>query len=283
MAQAKREGRDRVCEFSIQQMRDLEERLLLGSHLRDAIRHGELELYYQPQHRAVDNALTGFEALLRWNSRDLGPVPPGRFIPIAEALGLMPEMGEWILDAACRQIRVWLDQGHHDFTLAVNVSAQQLQRAGLVGQVTEALRRHAVPPPMLDIEITESSLMENVERVQRTLAELKALGTLVSLDDFGTGYSSLAYLKQFPIDKLKIDQSFVRGLPTDADDASIARTIIVLAHQLRMSVAAEGVETQAQADFLAEVGCDELQGNHLGAALPVRQAEEFFALSQVTR
>jgi EAL domain-containing protein (putative c-di-GMP-specific phosphodiesterase class I) len=178
---------------------------------------------------------------------------------------------------------VWLDQGHRDFTLAVNVSAQRLQRAGLVGQVSEALRRHAVPPPMLDIEITESSLMENVERVQRTLADLKALGTLVSLDDFGTGYSSPAYLKQFPIDKLKIDQSFVRGLPADVDDASIARTIIVLAHQLRMSVAAEGMETQAQAGFLAEVGCDELQGNHLGAALPVRQAEEFFALSQVTR
>ncbi|WP_158752718.1 EAL domain-containing protein [Dyella sp. S184] len=282
MAQAKREGRDRVCEFSIQQMRDLEERLLLGSQLRDAIRHGELELYYQPQHRAVDNVLTGFEALLRWNSRELGPVPPGQFIPIAEALGLMPEMGEWVLDAACRQVRVWLDQGYRDFTMSVNVSAQQLQRAGLPGLVGEALHRHDVPPSMLDIEITESSLMENVGRVQRTLAELKALGTLVSLDDFGTGYSSLAYLKQFPIDKLKIDQSFVRGLPADADDASIARTIIALAHQLRMSVAAEGVETQAQADFLTEVGCDELQGNHLGAALPVREAEKYFSLSQGT-
>jgi EAL domain-containing protein (putative c-di-GMP-specific phosphodiesterase class I) len=144
------------------------------------------------------------------------------------------------------------------------------------------LQRHAVPPSMLDIEMTESSLMENVEWIRRTLTGLKALGTQLSLDDFGTGYSSLAYLKQFPIDKLKIDQSFVRGLPTDADDAAIAQAIITLGHQLHMTVAAEGVETQAQTDFLAAMGCDELQGNHLGPALPVREAEKYFSLSQGT-
>ncbi|GAB2533566.1 bifunctional diguanylate cyclase/phosphodiesterase [Rhodanobacter koreensis] len=276
MSQAKRDGRDRVSEFSIGQMRALEERLVLGSHLRDAIRDGELELYYQPQHRAGDRVLTGFEALLRWNSRQLGLVSPGRFIPVAEALGLMPEIGEWVLDAACKQVRTWLDRGHRDFNLAVNISAQQLQRPGLVDKVAAALQRYAVPPSMLHIEMTESSLMENVTAIRRTLTELKVLGTLLSLDDFGTGYSSLAYLKQFPIDKLKIDQSFVRGLPTDADDAAIARTIITLGHQLHMTVAAEGVETQAQATFLAEMGCDELQGNDLGAALPVQQAEGFF-------
>ena len=176
----------------------------------------------------------------------LGQVSPGRFIPIAEALGLMPEIGEWVLDAACRQLRVWLDRGHRDFTVAVNVSAQQLQRHGLVTQVGAALQRYNVPPAMLDIEITESSFMENVWRVQRTLAELKALGIKLSLDDFGTGYSSLAYLKQFPIDKLKIDQAFVRGLPTDTADAAIVRTIIAMAHELYMRVAAEGVESQAQ-------------------------------------
>ena len=279
MTRAKRDGRDRVSEFSIEQMRALEERLVLGSHLRDAISHGELELYYQPQHRASDRALAGFEALLRWNSRELGLVSPGRFIPVAEALGLMPEIGEWVLDAACRQVRAWLDRGHRDFILAVNISAQQLQRPGLVDKVAAALQRHAVPPSMLDIEMTESSLMENVAMIRRTLAELKALGTLLSLDDFGTGYSSLAYLKQFPIDKLKIDQSFVRGLPADADDAAIAQTIITLGHQLHMTVAAEGVETQAQVDFLAGMGCDELQGNHLGAARPVPQAEGFFGRS----
>jgi diguanylate cyclase (GGDEF)-like protein/PAS domain S-box-containing protein len=280
MTQAKREGRDRVCEFSIGQMHDLEDRLLLGRHLRDAIQQDELELYFQPQHGAADRALTGFEALLRWNSRELGLVSPGRFIPIAEALGMMPEIGEWVLDRAARQMRTWLDRGHRDFTVAVNVSAQQLQHPGLVEQVSEALHRYAVPPSMLDIEMTESALMENVARIRRTLTGLKVLGARLSLDDFGTGYSSLAYLKQFPIDKLKIDQSFVRGLPSDVDDSAIAQTIVELAHQLHMDVAAEGVETPAQAAFLAQMGCDELQGNHLGAALPAHQAEAFFGVPQ---
>ncbi|KZC20542.1 MULTISPECIES: sensor domain-containing protein [Rhodanobacter] len=276
MNQAKREGRDRVSMFSVEQMRDLEDRLVMGNQLRNAIRHDELELHYQPQYRAADRRLTGFEALLRWNSRQLGRVPPARFIPIAEALGLMPEIGEWVLDAACRQLRAWLDRGHGDFTVAVNMSAQQVQRPGLAARVGAALQRHGVPAAMLDIEITESSFMENVWRVQRTLAELKALGIRLSLDDFGTGYSSLAYLKQFPIDKLKIDQAFVRALPAGTADASIVRTIIAVAHELRMHVAAEGVETAAQADFLAAAGCGELQGNHLGPALPVLQAGERF-------
>ncbi|WP_108470788.1 sensor domain-containing protein [Rhodanobacter thiooxydans] len=276
MNQAKREGRDRVSAFSVEQMRHLEDRLVMGNQLRDAIRHGELELHYQPQYRAADLRLTGFEALLRWNSRQLGQVPPACFIPIAEALGLMPEIGQWVLDAACRQLRAWLDRGHRDFTVAVNMSAQQVQRPGLAAQVGAALQRHGVPAAMLDIEITESSFMENVWRVQRTLAELKALGIRLSLDDFGTGYSSLAYLKQFPIDKLKIDQAFVRELPADSADAAIARTIIAVAHELHMQVAAEGVETAAQADFLAAAGCDELQGNHLGPAVNVEQAGKCF-------
>ncbi|TAM14332.1 MAG: EAL domain-containing protein [Rhodanobacter sp.] len=276
MNQAKREGRDRVSEFTIEQMRALDERLILGRYLRDAVRRGELELYYQPQHRASDHALTGFEALLRWNSPELGLVMPSRLVPVAEALGLMREIGEWALEAACRQIRAWMDHGHRDFHVAVNISAQQLQSPGLVDTVRAALQRHAVPNSMLDIEMTENALMENVGQTRRTLAELKALGTRLALDDFGTGYSSLAYLKQFPIDKVKIDQSFVRGLPTDADDAVIAKTIIALGHQLHMTVAAEGVETPAQAAFLAQLGCNELQGNHLGAALPVSQAEICF-------
>ena len=277
MRLVKREGRDSVREFSAAQMQDLEDHLTLGGHLRDAIRYGEFELHYQPQYSAGAHMLTGFETLLRWNSDKLGSVSPGRFIPIAEALGLMPEIGEWVLNAACRQARDWLDRGHRDFTIAVNVSAQQLQRPGLVEQVRDAILRHAIPPELLDIELTESSLMENVARVQRTLAELKALGIMLSLDDFGTGYSSLAYLKHFPIDKLKIDQSFVRGLPHDADDAAIAQTIIAMAHQLRMVVAAEGVETEAQSEFLTGMGCDELQGYHLGRPVIAHEAEGFFA------
>lgn len=280
MNRAKQEGRDRTCESSQVEMQRLEDRLLLGNHLRDAVRLGELTLHYQPQHDAVTRRLTGFEALLRWNSRQLGEVSPDHFIPIAEALGLMPEIGEWVLDVACRQIRDWLDRGHRDFTVAVNVSAQQLQRPGLVAQVADGLRRYAVPPAMLDVEITESSFMENVWRVQRTLAELKALGIRLSLDDFGTGYSSLAYLKQFPIDKLKIDQSFIRGLPEDAADAAIVRTVITVAHELRMSVAAEGVATGAQADFLVAAGCDELQGYHLDPGLCAGEAEARLAAAR---
>ena len=271
MGRAKRQGRDQVCEFSTEHMPDIEDRLLLGGQLRGAIDRGELQLHYQPLQRASDGALSGFEALLRWHSQTLGEVAPVRFIPIAEALGLMPEIGAWVINEACGQARAWLDQGHVGFEIAVNISAQELQRPGLVAHVSDALSRHALPAGVLSIELTESSLMENVERVAATLAELKALGIHISLDDFGTGYSSLAYLKHFPIDKLKIDQRFVRGLPDDADDAAIARTIVAMAHQLRMLVSAEGVETQAQATFLDASGCDELQGFYLGR--PVSSAE----------
>jgi diguanylate cyclase (GGDEF)-like protein/PAS domain S-box-containing protein len=276
MTRAKRQGRDSTCVFSVEQMQDIQDRLLLGSHLRGAIAAGELELHYQPLHQSDGRALTGFEALLRWHSTSLGQVPPGRFIPVAEALGLMPEIGDWVLNEACRQARAWLDRGHRGFDISVNISAQQLQRPGLVEQIRAALQRHDLPAHVLSIELTESSLMENVARVRHTLLELKALGTTVALDDFGTGYSSLAYLKQFPIDKLKIDQSFVRGLPDDADDSAIARTIVVMAHQLRMVVSAEGVETAEQARFLSGIGCDELQGYHLGRPVPALAAESFF-------
>ena len=278
MTRAKRQGRDCIREFSTEQMQDIEDRLVLGSQLRAAVARGELELHYQPQHRADDRSLCGFEALLRWNSPSLGRVPPSRFIPVAEVLGLMPEIGAWVLDEACRQARAWLDCGHSGFDISVNVAAQQLQRAGLVAQVRAAIQRHALPRGTLTIELTESSLMENVLRVQGVLAELKELGIQLSLDDFGTGYSSLAYLKQFPIDKLKIDQSFVRGLPDDTDDATIARTIVAMAHQLRMVVAAEGVETSAQAVFLKAIGCDELQGYLLGRPVAATEAEAFFAV-----
>ena len=276
MTRAKRQGRDCVREFSTEQMQDIEDRLVLGSQLRGAVARGELELHYQPQHRADDRSLCGFEALLRWNNPSLGRVPPSRFVPVAEALGLMSEIGAWVLDEACRQARVWLDCGHRGFDISVNVAAQQLQRTGLVAQVRAAIERHALPKGALTIELTESSLMENVMRVQNVLAELKALGIQLSLDDFGTGYSSLAYLKQFPFDKLKIDQSFVRGLPGDGDDATIARTIVAMAHQLRLVVAAEGVETPAQALFLKDIGCDELQGYLLGRPVPATEAEAFF-------
>jgi diguanylate cyclase (GGDEF)-like protein len=276
MVRAKRQGHDGVCEFSVVEMQDVEDRIVLGRALRGAVHRGEMALHYQPQHRASDRALTGFEALLRWHSPQLGRVPPNRFIPIAEALGLMPEIGEWVVNEACRQARVWLDAGHSGFSIAVNVSALQLQRPGLVIQVRGSLARHGLPPQMLGIELTESSLMEHIERLRDTLAELQLLGLRLSLDDFGTGYSSLAYLKQFPLHTLKIDKSFVRGLPDDPHDAVIARTIVAMAHQMRLVVAAEGVETAAQASFLADIGCDELQGYYLGRPVPPDEAVAYF-------
>src|SRR5690606_12787788 len=261
---AKRLGRDTACEFSTEQMQELEDRLVLGARLREAVARDELELHYQPILDAGSRSITALEARVRWNSPELGRVPPGRFIPIAEALGLMPEVGLWVINEACRQLRAWQDAGHAGFTVAVNVSALQLQRPDFVRGVGECLHRHGLSGDGLEVELSESSLMEHVDRVQGRLAELKAMGVPLSLDDCGTGYSSLAYLKQFALDRLKIDRRFVMNLPGDQDDAAIARTIIAMGHQLRIAVTAEGVETAAQADFLAGIGCDELQGYHFG-------------------
>ncbi len=276
MEQGKRAGRDCSHAFLTEQMQDLEDRALLGARLREAVDSGELRLHYQPQYAAATGRLTGFEALLRWQSADLGAVSPSRFIPIAETLGLMPVLGSWVLGEACRQARAWLDAGHRDFRISVNVSGQQLMRPGLLRVVSQALADFDLPAHVLDLELTESSLMENVSVVQGTLADLKALGITLSLDDFGTGYSSLAYLKHFSLDKLKIDQSFVRGLPDNADDAAIARTIVSMGHQLRLLVSAEGVETREQAEFLRRIGCDEMQGYHFGHPLGADDAARAF-------
>jgi EAL domain-containing protein (putative c-di-GMP-specific phosphodiesterase class I) len=253
-------GGDCVSVFLTEQMQDIEDRMTLGGGLRSAAGAGEFRLHYQPQVDAGTGALNGFEALLRWDSPTLGAVPPARFIPVAESLGLMPEIGAWVIREACRQARRWLDAGHVGFVIAINVSAHQVQRPGLVQVVTQALADFRIPPRLLEIELTETALLENVARVQGTLAELKALGVTLSLDDFGTGYSSLAYLKNFSLDKLKIDQGFVRGLPGNADDAAIAQAIVSIGHQHRLSVVAEGVECPEQAELLRQIGCDELQG-----------------------
>ncbi|MET0582034.1 MAG: EAL domain-containing protein [Pseudoxanthomonas sp.] len=273
---AKELGRDCVCPFLTSDMQDIEDRVTKGGLLRAAVAAGELTLYYQPQFASSDLRLMGFEALLRWHSPLLGEVPPVRFIPIAESLGLMSEIGGWVVREACRQARAWMDEGHADFTIAVNVSPQQLLRPGLAHVVKDALREFRVPGAVLEIELTETSVMENLKRVQEELALLKALGTTLTLDDFGTGYSSLTHLKQLPLDKLKIDQSFVHGLPRSNLDATIARAIVAMAHEMRISVVAEGVETSGQAEFLRGMGCDELQGYLLGQPAPARAAVVYF-------
>jgi diguanylate cyclase (GGDEF)-like protein len=270
-------GGDCVSVFLTEQMQGIEDRMILGGRLRAATRAGEFQLHYQPQFNAATGALEGFEALLRWNSPALGPLMPGRFIHVAESLGLMPEIGAWVIREACRQARLWLDAGHAGFVIAINVSARQLHRPGLVEVVSRALADFRIPTGMLELELTESSLLANVARVQGTLAELKALGVLLALDDFGTGYSSLAYLKHFSLDKLKIDQGFVRGLPGNDDDVAIARAIVSIGHQLRLQVAAEGVESPEQGELLRQMGCDQLQGYWYGRPSVASTAAGAFA------
>lgn len=270
-------GRDCVCSFQTEDMQDIEDRILMGGLLRQAAQSGEFALHYQPKFCAFDRRLTGFESLLRWTSPSFGKVPPDRFIPVAEGLGLMPEIGAWVVREACRQIREWLDAGYAGFTVAVNVSPQQLRRPGLHRAVGDALKEYRVPPEMLEIELTESTMMENLGRVQAELGALKALGAQLTLDDFGTGHSSLTYLKHFDLDKLKIDQTFVQGLPNSALDASVTRAILAVARDLGLQVVAEGVETTEQAAFLRELGCDELQGYLLGKSAPAVVAESYFA------
>jgi PAS domain S-box-containing protein/diguanylate cyclase (GGDEF)-like protein len=269
-------GRDCVCSFQTEDMQNIEDRIVMGGLLREAVQAGELTLQYQPQFAASDMRLTGFESLLRWNNPRLGEVSPERFIPIAEGLGLMPEIGNWVIREACRQIRVWLDAGQSGFTIAVNVSPQQLRRPGLHRVVGDALREFQVPGYMLEIELTESTMLENLVRVQDELGRLKLLGTLLTLDDFGTGHSSLAYLKHFVLDKLKIDQTFVQGLPHSVLDASISRAILTLGRDLGLRVTAEGVETAHQANFLRDLGCDELQGYLMGRPAPADEAQIHF-------
>jgi PAS domain S-box-containing protein/diguanylate cyclase (GGDEF)-like protein len=276
-------GRDCVCPFQIEDMQDIEDRIAMGGLLREAVQAGELTLQYQPQFAASDMRLTGFESLLRWSSPLFGEVSPSRFIPIAEGLGLMPEIGNWVIREACSQARAWLDAGHSDFTIAVNVSPQQLRRPGLHRAVGDALREFRVPGHMLEIELTESTVLENLTRVKDELAKIKALGTLLTLDDFGTGHSSLAYLKHFVLDKLKIDQTFVQGLPHSILDASISRAVLALGRDLGLRVAAEGVETTSQAAFLRDLGCDELQGYLMGGPATANVAEIHFASAPAAR
>lgn len=274
MLRAKREGRNTVMAFSNDQRELLVDRQKLGARLRDAVRNSELVLHYQPQVSVHNWQVCSVEALVRWQSPELGLLLPGRFIQVAEDMGQIVEMGQWVLETACRQAREWLDGGVADFTVAVNVSGLQLQRPDFLDRVRRALDASRLPPRHLELELTESIIMEHVERVIQTMRALKSLGVLISLDDFGSGYSSLSYLRRFPIDKLKIDQSFVRDTTSDAGAAGICRAIISLGHQLGLTVSAEGVETVGQAGFLRRAECDQFQGNYFGQPLPAAQTFE---------
>jgi diguanylate cyclase (GGDEF)-like protein/PAS domain S-box-containing protein len=268
---AKELGRDNCQLFAPSLTAAASERLELENELRRALGQGELELYYQPLVDLEAGEVYGVEALLRWRHPARGLVPPGDFLPLAEATGLILSMGPWVLAAACRQVRAWEAVGAGELLVAVNLSARQFQEPRLAQQVWHVLAGTGLPPSRLQIEITETSAMQNAGDAALTLGELKDLGVRVAIDDFGTGYSSLAYLKRFPIDILKIDQSFVRGLPGHAEDAAIATAVIGLARTLKLEVVAEGVETAEQRDFLRALGCRRAQGALFGLPLPAME------------
>lgn len=244
----------------------------IESGLRHALGHGELVLHYQPKFEIASGRLVGAEALVRWKHPTRGMVPPSEFIPLAESTGLIVQVGEWVLEQACAQASIWQQAGLPPFRLAVNVSAREFTPS-LPDRVAGTLRRYRLPPYWLELEITESTLMHDIEQVIDIMDCVNGLGVALSLDDFGTGYSSLSYLKRFPIDTLKIDRSFTTGIPRDSSDCAIASTIISMGRRLGHRVIAEGVETVDQIEFLREAGCDEVQGYLYGKPLPACEFE----------
>ena len=277
MYRAKEQGRDNYRLYAPAMNATALERLALESSLRKALSQGELVVYYQPLVDLRMGRVHGVEALLRWRHPERGLMAPSDFIPLAELTGQILAMGPWVLRTACAQVKAWHDRGHAQLSVAVNISARQFQQPDLVGQVKRALRETGLDPSYLDLEITESNAMQNAETTVQTLRELKELGIRISIDDFGIGYSSLSYLKRLPIDTLKIDQSFVRDITVDPDDAAIATAVIAMAHTLKLKVVAEGVETEGQGVFLAARHCDRMQGYLFSAPLPPDECEEFLA------
>jgi len=265
---------DRSVAFYSQDMNQgMQERMRIETGLRHALGNGELVLYYQPKFEIGGGRIVGAEALVRWVHPERGIVPPGEFIPLAESTGLIVQVGEWVLEQACAQAAIWQRAGLPPFRLAVNVSAREFTQS-LPARVADTLRRYRLDPSWLELEITESTLMHDFERVTGIMDRITALGVALSLDDFGTGYSSLSYLKRFPIHTLKIDRSFTTGIPGDASDCAIAWTIISMARTLGLRVIAEGVETLDQLEFLRGSGCDEVQGYLYAAPLPAYEFEK---------
>ena len=271
MYHAKEAGRNN-CQFFAPGMNQLAaERQSLGTFLRHALARNELLLHFQPMVDMASGKLAGMEVLLRWQHPEQGLIPPLKFIPLAEETGLIVPIGEWVLKTACLQLKTWQDQGYDVPLLAINLSARQFRQKTLAETIARILDETGVAARFVELEITESILMDNTDEVAETLRKLNEMGLEISIDDFGTGYSSLSYLKRFPIDKLKIDRSFVRDIAADPDDAAIVTAIIALAHSLQMKVIAEGVEEAAQLVFLSRLGCDQYQGYYFSQPLPASE------------
>lgn len=260
MYRAKEEGRNNYQWYTSDLNRQLMDRLKLQNELKNALKNDEFDLHYQPQIDAKSGRVVGLEALLRWQHPSHGLMFPGHFISVAEDSGLMLPLGQWVLEKACAQVSQLLREGVRGLTVAVNISPKQFQRANFLENLKAVVEKHSLPPGTLEIELTESVLIDNLDQTVNCLHEVRKLGIRVSLDDFGTGYSSLSYLKRLPIDKIKIDRSFIREIISDQHDAAITQAIIAMAHKLGLRVIAEGVETESQVAFLLKHYCDELQG-----------------------
>lgn len=281
MYHAKENGRNTYRFFDERMNVNALERLHLENGLRRALENEEFTVYYQPQVDLASGRIIGTEALLRWFSGVMGGISPARFIPLAEECGLIVPIGEWVLQTACRQARKWQEEGLPAIPVAVNLSALQFRRADIVATVSRALEESGLEGCWLELELTESLLMQSGPEVEATLGRLKALGVRLSIDDFGTGYSSLAYLKRFPVDRLKIDQSFVRDITDDPDDAAIVRAIIQLGRSLRLEVIAEGTETPEQMDFLRYERCTAAQGYLFAPPLPAEAVTELLRIGSL--
>jgi diguanylate cyclase (GGDEF)-like protein len=265
---ARRSGGNTYRFYSAELDARLQRRLALETDLRHALERGQLFLHYQPKVEAATGRVRGVEALARWHHPERGLIPPMEFIPIAEESGLIVPIGEWVLRTACTQLMAWIDAGLPAVPVSVNLSARQFARGDLVATVRRAMFDSGIDPSLLELEVTESLLMDDTVRAAQALEALRGDGVLISLDDFGTGYSSLAYLKNFPIDTIKVDQSFIRDVAHDAGSGAIATAIIGLAHSLGLDVVAEGVETAEQLAFLVEHECDTVQGFYFSRPVP---------------
>ncbi len=278
MYRSKAKGRNRVESYTRDLTAQASERIALEYELRRAIERNELLLHYQPKISLEDNRLVGAEALIRWHHPTFGEVPPEHFISLAEENGMILQIGDWVLETACRQMYEWSLTYESLGPLSVNLAGAQLRQPNLLGRIDQLLNDNGLKPGLLQLEITENFIMSQAEEALAVLHQLKHLGVQLAIDDFGTGYSSLSYLKRLPLDILKIDQSFVRGLPDDPHDVAIVRAIIALGRSMQFTVIAEGVETLAQQQFLAQESCEQIQGYIVSPPCPpTNSPRRFFA------
>ncbi|MGD8572924.1 MAG: EAL domain-containing protein, partial [Gammaproteobacteria bacterium] len=272
---AKAQGRSNYQFYEAQMNIAVSERMMMINDLRHAVQRQEFILYYQPKLSAAHHTVIGMEALLRWNHPQSGIIMPAQFIPLLEETGLIIPIGKWVLHTACEKNQAWIQAGLPPVPISVNISARQFNQRHLVSTVADVLEETGLAPHYLELEITESALLENANSACDTLQELHNLGVQLAIDDFGIGYSSLHYLKQFPINTLKMDRTFIKGIVADADAAAIVDAIIGLGHSLRLKVVAEGVETENQLSYLQSYGCDEVQGFYFSCPIPSDDCEKW--------